>query len=132
MSRTGRTEGTVWTFKSGRYLVSLIIVRDYCYQYDGVGRRKTQAKLDSGEYVAFDSTVTVEFEGVVIGRDDLGGSVYAADEIQQFWQAHRTDPAGSRNTLENKARGVVYCHYFPDMVRIAIANARTFREALAA
>lgn len=117
---------TVWTFKTARFAVTLALDYQHGYEYDGDDENgETQAKLDSGEYVAFDSCVTVKLDGDVIGRDWLGSSVYAADEVSEFWTAHRLerDPA-YRNTLANKARKVCICHYFPDMVRQAIAEAR--------
>lgn len=115
----------VWKFRTERFAVSLSIQPDYGYQYDGDDPDgETQAKLNSGEYVAFDSFVTVELDGRVIGRDSLGGSVYAAGEVTEFWTAHRDSPAEYRNTLAQKAAGRVICHYFPDMVRQAIRDAR--------
>ena len=116
---------TVWTFKTARFLVSLAIAQDYGYQYDGDDPDgETQAKLDNGEYVAFDSRVTVELDGRVIGEDNLGGSVYGANECSEFWRAHWNSAAKYRNTLAQKYRHCVICHYFPDMVAQAVAEAR--------
>lgn len=115
----------VWSFKTRRFVVSLTVSRIRGYQYDGEDSDgETQAKLDSGEYVAFESVVRVELDGEEIAADYLYGSVYAHDDVPAFWQAHRTDSAEYRNTLANAARGVCIGHYFPDMVRNAIADAR--------
>lgn len=118
----------VWTFRTARFLVALEIIHLAGYQYDGDDEcGETQADLDSGELLAFDSRVTVSLDGVEIGSDSLGGSLYSADTLKEFWTAHRDSDAMNRNcTLMRAARGdnVCICHYFPDMVRSAIAEAR--------
>lgn len=126
---------TVWKFKTKRFRVSLQIERERGYQYDGDDcDGETQAALDSGELIAFASRVIVEFEGEEIGADYLGGSIYEADNKAAFWQDHRSaDPMNRNCSVMRKARGehVVICHYFPDMVRLAIQEAReTMRERI--
>lgn len=114
-----------WQFKTARFTVSLLLSEDPDYQYDGDDEDgETQRKLDSGEYVAFDSQVTVALDGHVIARDTLGGSVYGANAWKDFFTDHRTSSAEYRNTLAQKAQSRVICHYFPDMVRQAIREAR--------
>lgn len=114
-----------WQFKTSRFTVALYLERDRGYRYDGDDQDgETQDKLDSGEYVAFDSSVIVTCDGREIGRDDLGGSVYAADEVPDFFTAHRDPDPNNRNTLAMAARNTVICHYFPEMVRNAIREAR--------
>lgn len=118
---------TVWEFKTARFTVALKIEQDYNYQYDGDDENgETQAKLDSGEYVAFDSTVTVYFDGREIGSDHLGGSVYSADNVSDFWTSHRTSAAEGRNCSMQTPTGRAYsvCQYFPSLVTVAIAEAR--------
>lgn len=121
---------TVWSFRTARFAVYLEISPDWHYQYDGGGPDdETQSKLDSGEYVAFDSRVSVLLDGVEIGSDSLGGSVYAADGVDAFWTAHRDPDAMNRNCSIMRAAHpagpmVSIGHYFPDMVRQAIAEAR--------
>lgn len=120
----------VWKFETARFAVRLMVAEDYGYQYDGDDPDgETQAKLDSGEYVAFDSAVIVEMDGVVIGRDALGGSVYSADEMADFWTDHRSaDPMNRNCEAMRAARGgrAVICHYFPGMVAQAVAEARAY------
>jgi hypothetical protein len=58
-----------------------------------------------------------------MGADYLGGCSYHS--VKEFYTAWRTDPDDSRNTLAMKDKGITICHYFPDMVRTAIAEART-------
>ncbi len=116
---------TVWSFKTPRFTVKLQLAQDCGYQYDGDDEDgETQAKLDNGEYIAFDSRVVIYCDGREVGADSLGGSVYGRDDYSEFWTAHRTCPADGRNTLAMKARRMCICHYFPDMVRQAVAQAR--------
>lgn len=118
---------TVWSFETARFRVTLDIAEEFGYQYDGDDENgETQAKIDSGEYVAFDSLVRVYLDGREISADALGGSVYVANEVSEFWTAHRSKDAMNRNCsiMRAKRGNVVICHYFPDMVRIAVAEAR--------
>jgi hypothetical protein len=122
------TFGTVWTFKTKRFRVSLDLQRDHSYRYDGEDENgETQAALNSGEFVAFDSKVTVEFDGEEIAADYLGGSVYGADNVANFYTEHRSaDPLNRNCTIMRAANGgnCSIGHYFPDLVRQAIGEAR--------
>lgn len=119
---------TVWKFETARFRVEFAIAYDYGYKYDGDDENgETQAKIDSGEYVAFDSRVRVLLDGRVVGEDHLGGSVYAQGEESEFWTAHRDrDPMNRNCSIMREAKGgnVCICHYFPDMVSSAIGEAR--------
>jgi hypothetical protein len=127
---------TVWSFNTSRFAVSLQVEIDYDYQYDGDDEDgETQAALDSGEYVAFDSRVVVELDGIEIASDSLGGSVYAADSMDEFWTAHRgADPMNRNCSIMRAERGanVVICHYFPDMVREAVRSACDYLRSIPA
>lgn len=115
----------VWQFRTARFLVTLELEHMDGYEYDGDDENgETQAALDSGELIAFDSKVTVYLDGNEVGADYLGSSVYGADNFREFYTAHRDSDPNNRNTLAMKASGRVICHYFPDMVRSAIADAR--------
>lgn len=124
----------VWTFNTARFRVELALAYDYGHQYDGDDADgETQAKLDSGEYVAFDSRVRITLDGVTIGEDHLGASVYDAGDVADFWTAHRDRDPMNRNCSVMRAawRGegnpdakVSICHYFPGMIAEAIAEAR--------
>lgn len=129
-----RKWGTVWAHKAGRFVVTLTVERDYHYRYDGDDENgETQSALDSGRLVAFTSTVEVTLDGEVIGADSLYGSVYSPDTVADFWTAHRgADPLDRNCSVMRAARGenVHVCHYFPDMVRTAIADARDHVRSL--
>lgn len=128
------TFGTVWTFRTKRFMVSLELERDRSYRYDGDDEGgETQAALDSGEYVAFDCRVSVELDGVEIGADSLCGSVYAADEVAAFYTDHRSIDPMNRNCSIMRAKlgdNACICHYFPGMVRAAIGEARLHLSSL--
>lgn len=117
-----RNFGKVWKFKTKNFTVILELRRDNNYRYDGDDENgEIQAKLNTGEYVAFDSCVRVEFGGQEIAADYLGGSVYDRDNVAEFYTSHRdADPQNRNCTLNNRNVG----HYFPDMVREACAQAR--------
>lgn len=128
--------GNVWEFNTDRFRVWLEIQQDYGYQYDGEDPDgETQEKLDSGEFVAFESVVHVELDGNVIAWDLLGGSVYAYNEVSDFWTAHRSPDPMNRNCSIMRGNhpagpNVSICHYFPDMVRNAIREAREHVRAM--
>lgn len=119
---------TVWKFEIGRVSVELEITQEGAYQYDGDDENgETQAALDAGELVAFHSTVRVYIDSLEMGVNGLGGSVYEFGKESEFWQGHRDrDPMNRNCSIMRAARGsnVVICHYFPDMVREAISDAR--------
>ena len=76
---------TVWTFDTARFRVALQITPDYAYRYDGDDEDgETQAKLDSGEYVAFDSRVVVMLDGEEIGSDSLGAFGTVIRQAERF------------------------------------------------
>lgn len=119
---------TVWEFNTTRFCVRLDVAHEIGFEYDGDDEGgETQAKLNSGEYVAFESRVVVNIDGHDIGHDYLGGSVYNASTMSEFWTAHRSNDPMNRNcSIMRAKRGekVCICHYFPGMVTEAIAEAR--------
>lgn len=125
---------TAWQFKTKRFSVKLKIEQDYDYRYDGDDENgEVQAKLDSGEYMAFNSEVVVYLNGHEIGSDSLGGSVYKWDEVSEFWTAHRDKDPMNRNCSHFRAthgENSSICHYFPEMVLNAIKEARQFMADL--
>lgn len=114
---------TFWTFDTARFSVRLELEPSLDQTYDGDDEDgETQRKINDGIYTMFDSRVVVYMDGHPIGADSLCCSVY--DDVSEFWTAHRTSTPEYRNTLAQKARRHVICHYFPDMVRNACAEAR--------
>lgn len=100
--------GTIWTARTANFTVSLILERSY-EKYDGDDENgETQAALDCGEMVMFDSKLIVETvingEDIEIGADYLGASVYADGETHKF----------------------IHDGYFADMLNLACSQARDF------
>lgn len=120
--------GKVWEFRTARFTVSLILEHDRGYRYDGDDEDgETQDALDSGDLVAFNSCVRVELDGETIAENWLHGSVYGAEEVAEFYSAHRDEDPMNRNcSIMRAVRGanVCICHYFPSMVAEACEEAR--------
>lgn len=77
--------------------------------------------------VFFDTTVEVRKNGHVIGVDTLCESSCYAGHENEFFTGHRdTDPMQRNCSVMRAAKGenVMICHYFPSMIREAIADAR--------
>lgn len=116
-------QGKVWEFKTENFRVSLELEQEHGYKYDGDDEDGSiQQKIDDGDYVVFTSCVTVYLHGSEIGVSYLGDSVYADDDtLDQFWKGHRDPNPENRNCSFNNYR---VGHYFPDMVKEAISEAR--------
>ena len=63
-----------------------------------------------------------DYDAECIGYDCLGGCSY--NSFREFYTGHRQGGPENRNCLATKARGLVICHYFPDMVRQAVSEAK--------
>ena len=117
--RNGVTDMEMYRFEIGSLIVRAVIEPDHDVDLSWDESGETAEKLESGEWEAFGTIVTVERNGHVIGEDSLWGSIYA--DPAEFFTAHRDpDPANRNCSLNGTAIG----HYFPDMVRSAIADAR--------
>ena len=113
-----------WSFKTARYEVRLLIEDEDLPPEDTFERSEDIEAIREGRGEYFCAHVQVLKDGKAIADDYLGGCWY--DSFNDFYASHRTGPDAYRNTLANKARGVSYVHYFPDMVRSAISEARQF------
>ena len=126
--------GPVWSLKTKRFRVSLYVERIHRYKYDGDDEGgETQEAIDNGDLVAFSSHVVVELDGEEIARDSLYGSVYQSENVPDFWQDHRSaDPMNRNCTIYRAKHGENSCigHYFPDMVKTAISEARDYLRTL--
>lgn len=92
----------IWSFKTAQFRVDFDVTDedDLDLSWDDDG--STREGLESGEYVAFVARVQVTYAGRVVGSDYLGNCIY--ESPQQF-----------RKQMDG---------YFPDMVRVAVAEAR--------
>ncbi len=117
-------------FCTKRFAISAFIEYDDNYRYNGDDEDAgTQRKLDSGEYVAFDTQVVIHFDGLKIADEWLCGNVYAFGEEDQFFSDHWRSEDLYRNCEAMRAKrghNAVICHYFPSMVKEAVSQARKF------
>lgn len=110
----------VWSFKTAQYEVRLLVEPETT-RWDG-DDASVQEDIDNGNVAWFVATVEVLKGGYVVGRDHLGGCCYQT--IAEFYRSHWNSPYDGRNTLTLRAKDRAICHYFPEMVRHAIAEAR--------
>lgn len=106
---------TLWQFRTARFCVTWDISPSSYPDLSWDDTGEVREKLTSGEWVAFDSQMTVTFDGVEIGTDYLGESIYANP-------ADFRDHFGIR--VKSREHGCTYGSYFSDMVREAIREAR--------
>lgn len=113
----------MFRFETAQFIIRATITPaddlDLSWDEDG----ETAAKLESGEYVAFDTavTVTVKATGTVIGADYLGGSIYA--DPAEFFAEHRA--CGVANRAYAAAGNPGRCgSYFSGLISEACADAR--------
>lgn len=122
---TTTNEETVWSFETARFCVELRMrpcEDDPSDMFDDDG--ESAAMIESGEVDWFDARVVVLLDDREVGSDALCCCAYRRGEFQT---SHRDrDPMNRNCSLMRAARGgnVVICHYFPDMVRLAVAEAR--------
>lgn len=115
----------IWSFKTAQFRVDFDVTEDDDLDLSWDDDGSTRASLESGNCVAFVARVAVYHNGRLVSGDMLGGCIYK--NVQEFVTAHRDpDPMNRNCSYMRSVRGecVVICHYFPDMVRTAIANAR--------
>lgn len=115
----------VWQFNTRNFNIKLLVadcMEDPAGQFDD----EQMADIQTGRVAYFDAIVSVGWrDGTELGFDSLGSCAYA--NVQEFFTSHHdADPMNRNCSVMRAVRGenVVICHYFPDMVRQAIADAR--------
>ena len=120
---------TLWEFETDNFLIKLEISPSECPDTSWMDEEQL-AEYESDNLVFFDSTCTVYGpRREILGQDHLGESCYYSEEAYngEFVKAHRNKNPMNRNCSIMRAKkggNVSICHYFPDMVRIAVAEAR--------
>ena len=115
----------MFRFETANFVIRATIQTDYDVDISYDETDETRDKLESGEWQSFGTIVTVSHKGIELGQDSLWGSIYA--DPREFFTSHRdSDPLNRNCSIMRKAKGdnVSICHYFPDMIRGAIAQAR--------
>lgn len=114
---------TIWEFETKNFRVSLAVgpcdedPRDH-FEFP----EQLDFAMSDDPAHWFDAAVHVHCNGITVGSDYLGCCSY--NSFDEFISGHRDADPENRNTLAQKAKNTVVCHYFPDMVNSAIANAR--------
>lgn len=119
---------TVWEFKTARFTVALEIEPEDMDPADSFEREDDIEAVRSGAVEWFQARVAVYLDGKLIGADSLGGCAY--NTVREFYESHRDPNPQNRNcSIMRATRGeITICHYFPDMVSIAIGEARKALE----
>lgn len=121
----------MWRFQTAHFVITAETVPDYDADLSWMTLAELR-KVETGEYEVFGTIVRVKTRtGVQLGEASLWGSVYA--DPKEFFTAHRDpDPMNRNCTIMRAAKGeeVVIGHYFPDLVREAISNARDMLDDL--
>jgi len=126
-------DNELWRFETARYAVTLHAIEEDMDPSDSFESEDDVEFARSGDPAAwFCAAVRVvnKKTGIELGSDVLGGCSYKS--FRDFYSGHRDRDPANRNTLAMKAKNVVICHYFPDMVSQAIDNARDTLANLAA
>lgn len=114
----------LWVFETARFTVALFAELEDCDPADAFERDDGIACASDGEPAHWFRAVVAVYdsEGNRIGLEVLGGCSYTS--FAEFYTSHRDPNPASRNTLAMKAQNRGFCHYFPEMVRAAVAAAR--------
>ena len=119
-------EDFYWTHKTNRFTVAFRVEPETMDPADSFQFDEGIESVRSGSVEWFIAIVEVYgTDNELLGSDYLGGCAYKT--IREFISQHRDRDAMNRNSsIMRAARGqnTVICHYFPDMVKQAIADAR--------
>lgn len=116
---------TIWTFNTDNFEVRLSVAPEESPPEDTFEFPEDIAAVHNGDVAYFCAKVSVHKGEYEIGADYLGCCAYYS--VDEFYTSHRdADPMNRNSSIMRAERGenVVICHYFPDMVRGAIAEAR--------
>lgn len=115
-----------WTHETARFLVALHIEPEDMDPADYFEFPEDIAAVRNGDVEWFQASVIVYGpDGEELGSDSLGGCAY--DTVREFYESHRDiDPMNRNSSIMRAANGerTAICHYFPEMVRNAITQAR--------
>ena len=121
----------VWEFNTARFRIALEIEPEYMDPADSFQFEEDIDAVRNGEVEWFCACVSVYLDDKRIAWDYLGGCAYKT--IREFYESHRdTNPLNRNCTIMRRAWNgandpdakISICHYFPSMVRSAIAEAR--------
>lgn len=112
---------TVWSFATARFTVALEIMPEDMDPADSFQFEEDIDAIRNGDVEWFQARVSVYLDGQCVAWDCLGGCAYKT--VREFYTAHRDADPANRNCAATNAKHRI-CHYFPGMVKEAIAEAR--------
>lgn len=119
---------TLWSFETENFTVRLVAYPEQADPADSFELEEDIEAVRNGDVEWFAACVEVlDKYGNQLGADYLGTCAYRT--FEEFYTSHRDPDPMNRNSSIMRAShpagpSVSVCHYFPDMVRIAIAEAR--------
>jgi hypothetical protein len=112
---------TVWQFSTANFRVALEIAPEDMDPVDSFSEAEDVEAVRSGKWEWFCAKVAIYGPtGDELASDYLGACAY--EQVSDFYEEHRKYATERRAA---KAQGVCMGSYFPDMVRQAIAGARS-------
>jgi hypothetical protein len=122
----------MFRFETANFVVVATIQPDSDVDTSYDETSETRDNLASGEWQSFGTVVTVTTrDGIELGCASLWGSIYA--NPRDFFHDHRDANPLNRNCMAMRAAhggNVSICHYFPDLVREALRDARNTLHTL--
>ena len=115
----------VWKFETKNFRISLDIAPETDDPRDHFEFPEDIAAVTNGDVMWFMARATVSCLGHIISQDYLGSCAYK--NIKDFIASHRDeDPMNRNSSIMRQVRGnnVSIGHYFPDMIRTAVNDAR--------
>lgn len=122
-----------WSFETDQFFVGFYAEPEDLDPADSFELAEDIEAVRSGAVEWFSAAVRVYYKRnednphrwLLIGSDYLGGCAY--NTVREFYTGHRDpNPMHRNSSIMRKVQGdnVVICHYFPGMVREAIADVR--------
>ena len=117
----------VWSFDTAQFVVRCSFTGCIDDPADSFCDERDIEAVRNGDVLWFDAFVRVTHKetGAIVGEDSLGACAYA--KASDFLAGHRdADPMNRNCSIMRASRGGNVCigHYFPDMVRQAVSEAR--------
>jgi hypothetical protein len=115
---------TLWIFHTENFTIRLTAYPEDTDPTDEFDSIDVVDDIREGRVEWFEARVTVEWDGAIVGSDSLGCCCYGS--YREFYAGHRDRNPMHRNYTIFRAvnPNASICHYFPDMVREAVIEAR--------
>ena len=120
-------DNALWEFRTARYAIALFAEEEDLNPRDSFEFEEDIAFASDGDPAHWFCAIVAIYDqnGDKIAWDVLGGCSYRS--FREFYSSHRDRDPMNRNCSIMRAKqgqNVSICHYFPDMVRAAVSEAR--------